>query len=104
MIIEGAEAYSTLMSVFDDGVIHVIHFFLESPEYSRENPGPDYLRIQTMLKDKYGSVSYSKENNGSDGWVNESVEVHFGYMEANDTLYYVLSYWYLPEGIEYNGF
>ena len=103
-VVEGTETYSSLMSVFENGVIHVIHFYLESPGCSRENPGTDYLRIQSMLKNEYGAVSYTMENNGSDGWVNDSVEVHFGHLESNDVLYYALAYWYLPKGIKYNGF
>ena len=102
-IVEGIATYSTLMSVFNDGVTHVIHYFLEKPEASMEAPGADYVRLQSALLDKYGAISYSIPN-GSDGWVNGQVEVHFGHLESRGTLYYVLAYWYMPLGIQYYGF
>ena len=102
-IVQGAVSYSSLISVFSDGVTHVIHFFLEDDQYSKKNPSPDYLRIESMLKNLYGDVSYSIPD-GSNGWKNDSIEIHFGYLTSSDQLYYALAYWYLPENIAYPGF
>lgn len=102
-VVQGAEAYSTLMSVFSDRVTHVIHFFKEDGAHSRANPSSDYLRIESMLMDTYGEISYSIPN-GSNGWKNDSIEIHFGYLESNGEPYYALAYWYLPDNIAYPGF
>ncbi len=100
---QGIQVYSTLISAFSNGVIHVIHFFKEEDKYSKENPSINYKKILSALIDRYGKVSYSIEN-GSFAWVNDSVEIHFGYLVTDGILYYVLAYWYLPDNIKYNGF
>jgi len=100
---QGIQVYSTLISAFSNGVIHVIHFFKEEDKYSKENPSINYKKILSALIDRYGKVSYSIEN-GSFAWVNDSVEIHFGYLVTDGILYYALAYWYLPDNIKYNGF
>ena len=72
----GVKTNNSVLGCYSSGMIELTHFFTDSG-YNTDNPGPEYQRILSQLKDEYGEPTDTSK--GGYLWVHDRYSFSLSY-------------------------
>lgn len=90
----GIKTEHSTLTYYSNGMLEVTHFFTDSG-HNTDNPGPEYQRILSQLKDEYGEPTDTSK--GGYLWVHDRYSFSLSYYKQGK---YTINYLCYPNKIE----